>query len=141
MKAIAIKQPWAEAIVFGHKDTENRNWATKFRGTVLVHASKKFDRREMATFNALIEDRNIWRPLDLPDDAYVSERLRTRCGGIIGAVDIVDCVDEPQSDWFVGDYGFMLKNARYFDEVIPCRGMLGFFTPPAEVLKVVTQKM
>jgi hypothetical protein len=45
MKTLTIKQPWASLIVEGLKDIENRTWATKFRGRVLVHAAAKCDKR------------------------------------------------------------------------------------------------
>ncbi len=43
MKALSIMQPWAWLIVNGHKDIENRNWPTRFRGPVYIHAGKKID--------------------------------------------------------------------------------------------------
>jgi len=46
MKAISIRQPWAWLIVNGYKDIENRSWPTKFRGRVLIHASKGMTRAE-----------------------------------------------------------------------------------------------
>ena len=46
MKALSIRQPWAWLIVNGFKDIENRTWPTKFRGRVLVHASKGMTRDE-----------------------------------------------------------------------------------------------
>ena len=50
-------------------------------------------------------------------------------GGIIGEVDIVDCVTESQSIWFEGRYGFILSNPVLYKQPIPCRGQLGFFEP------------
>jgi hypothetical protein len=50
-------------------------------------------------------------------------------GAIIGEVDIIDCVTESKSPWFVGPYGFTLANPVLYDKPIPCRGMLGFFEP------------
>ncbi|WP_234838619.1 ASCH domain-containing protein [Sinorhizobium meliloti] len=41
--AISIMQPWAWLIVNGHKDIENRDWPTKSRGPVAIHAGKKVD--------------------------------------------------------------------------------------------------
>ena len=38
MKALSIKQPWAWLICAGYKDIENRDWSTKFRGRIYVHA-------------------------------------------------------------------------------------------------------
>ncbi|MCB2188832.1 MAG: ASCH domain-containing protein [Deltaproteobacteria bacterium] len=39
MKCLSIRQPWASLIVAGMKDVENRSWATKYRGPVLIHAA------------------------------------------------------------------------------------------------------
>jgi|ERR1700687_42153 len=43
MKMISIRQPWASLIVSGAKDVENRTWPTRYRGTVLIHASLRAD--------------------------------------------------------------------------------------------------
>ena len=40
MKALSIRQPWAWMILYAGKDIENREWPTRFRGRVLIHASK-----------------------------------------------------------------------------------------------------
>jgi hypothetical protein len=39
MKALSIKQPWAQLIIMGAKDVENRNRRTNFRGRFAVHVS------------------------------------------------------------------------------------------------------
>lgn len=132
MKALAIKQPWAEAIVRGWKDVENRSWRTDYRGPVLIHASKAFDVDEAYAYLDVVERTGIGRedrepPLTMGD-------ARSRCGGIIGVAEIVDCVSSSESPWFVGEFGFVLANARAID-LIPCRGMLGFFDPPPDVVK------
>lgn len=40
MKAISIKQPWANLIASGQKTIETREWSTPFRGTILLVSSK-----------------------------------------------------------------------------------------------------
>ena len=40
MKALSIKQPYAELILQGKKKIELRKWNTNFRGEFLIHASK-----------------------------------------------------------------------------------------------------
>ena len=40
MKAISIKQPWASKILKGEKTIETRTWKTKYRGQILLCASK-----------------------------------------------------------------------------------------------------
>ena len=40
MKALNIKQPWAWLIANGNKGIETRTWLTKYRGPLLIVASK-----------------------------------------------------------------------------------------------------
>lgn len=44
MRALTVRQPWADAIVFGDKTVENRTWATSWRGPLLIHAATQLDR-------------------------------------------------------------------------------------------------
>ncbi len=55
---------------------------------------------------------------------------------IFNEVDIVDCVTESKSPWFItGNYGFVLANPKLYQKPIPYKGMLGFFEVPDEVVK------
>ena len=40
MKAISIKQPWANMIASGKKTIETRTWPTKYRGDLLIVSSR-----------------------------------------------------------------------------------------------------
>ncbi|OGC54096.1 hypothetical protein A2797_02550 [candidate division WWE3 bacterium RIFCSPHIGHO2_01_FULL_48_15] len=40
MKAISLKQPWANYIASGQKTIETRKWPTKHRGKLLIVSSK-----------------------------------------------------------------------------------------------------
>jgi hypothetical protein len=118
--ALSIRQPWAWLIVHGHKDVENRNWSTIFRGPVWVHASKGMTKWEYEVCAAMahrIRPSIIFPKFnDLPR------------GGIVGKVSIIECTMHHPSTWFVGDYGFTLSDPVVTD-FRPCKGMLGFFTP------------
>ena len=50
MKALSLKQPFAELVVSGRKKIELRKWNTKFRGEFWVHASKSVDEEAMKRF-------------------------------------------------------------------------------------------
>lgn len=108
--AISIRQPYPHFILHEGKDVENRDWPTKFRGRVLIHAGKGFDSY----------------------DRDQVKKLGCALGGIVGVMDIVDCVTEMDSNWFYGKYGFVIRNARPL-QFVPCRGMLGFFRPDIDV--------
>ncbi len=111
MKALSIQQPWAWAILRAGKDIENRTWGTKVRGRVLVHAGKRVD---YDAYQWLSEGTGLVAPRNLPT------------GGIVGSVEIVDCVCSSTSGWFVGPYGFVLRDPQPM-EFVPCVGRLGFF--------------
>jgi hypothetical protein len=115
--ALSIRQPWAHHILFDGKDVENRTWPTCRRGLVLIHTGKTVDTVDREEVTA----RNM--PL----------------GGIVGVVEIVDCVTSMNSPWFFGPYGFVLRNPRPLP-FVPCRGRLGFFCPGADVLQQLREK-
>ena len=50
MKALSLKQPWAELVVSGKKTIELRKWKTNFRGEFLIHASRVPDSNAMKRF-------------------------------------------------------------------------------------------
>lgn len=128
--ALTIRQPWASLIVRGGKDIENRTWPTRFRGPVLIHASKKHDAGEMLAYKALKESRGFQAVWSGPALKWGE----VPCGAVIGVADIVDCVTESASPWFTGPYGFVLANARPLP-FFPCRGALSFWrcTYPANL--------
>ncbi len=121
MKALSFKPPWGWLVVHGFKTVENRKWPTTFRGRVYVHSSKTFDYQG---FNWLCKNPRLLRGVD-PDD-WASLALYPP-QGLIGEVDIVDCVSGSDSPWFFGPYGFVLANAQAYDKPIPYRGKLSFF--------------
>ncbi len=107
--ALNVRQPWGHRILFEGKDIENRDRRTKVRGTIFVHSA------------LTIEE----------DGQELAERLRLPVGGLIGTVDIVDCVSESNSEWFFGPYGYVLANPRPMP-FVPYRGMPGFFRPDVD---------
>ncbi|WP_417816434.1 hypothetical protein [Thalassospira alkalitolerans] len=107
--ALSVRQPWGHRILFEGKDIENRDRRTKIRGTIFLHSA-----------------------LTIKDDGKeLAERLRLPVGGLIGLVDIVDCVTKYDSKWFFGPVGYKLANPRPMP-FVPCRGMPGFFRPKVD---------
>lgn len=127
IKALSIRQPWAWAIINVGKDVENRSLRTRFRGPVCIHASAyRPTQDDVDTFNEVlfraIPDREA-RASIIPRH---TEALSMSRGGIIGVAEIVDCVEVSDSPWFMGRYGFVLRNVRPV-EFFPVKGALGFF--------------
>lgn len=124
MKAISIRQPWADLILYGGKDVENREWACSYRGWLLIHASKGCTEEEYYDAVFFCAARNL--PMPPPH-----EELRR--GGIVGMVYMKGCVDRSDSPWFVGTYGFLLDNPQPMP-FIQYRGSRGLFDVPESVL-------
>lgn len=123
MKALSILQPWAWLIVNGYKPVENRTWATKFRGPLLIHAGKSWGREQRIDLTFVHAH---FPEISLPS---VFD-----CGGIVGGVTVVDCVSEMDSPWFFGPYGFVMRAPVALPHMIPYRGGLGLFNVNDEFL-------
>jgi hypothetical protein len=129
MKAISLMQPWAWMMTHGlpgipMKDIENRKWATSFRGTCLVHASKTFDFEGLSFIEDKLEGLGF-EPGEVLPEKY-------QMGGIVGMFTITDCVRQSKSPWFFGPYGFVVKDQHPLP-FYPLRGQLNFFEVSREV--------
>ena len=110
MRAITIHQPWAELIVRGEKDVENRSWRTLHRGPLLIHAGARADQESFQEHG-------------VPDDAERS--------AIIGVVEVIDCTQERTSTWHEpGRWGWYLARAKRFPKAVPMKGRRGLFEVP-----------
>ena len=124
--ALSIRQPWASLILLAGKDIENRTWETRVRGPILIHAAKGMTKKEyiearaFASFATCILD---------PVRLDVLELAHLPRGGIIGSVNLVDCVYQSDSPWFQGPYGFVLRDPKPLP-FVPVKGQLGFFDVP-----------
>jgi hypothetical protein len=114
VKALSIKQPYPHHIFHDGKDVENRDWATRGRGWFIVHAG--VSKTEL--------DKDDPRDMALPR------------GGVVGMARIVDCVQQMDSRWFFGKYGFVLRDA-FPIPLVPCKGALGFFALQPETCAAV----
>ena len=120
-KCLSLKQPYAELIVSVKKTIELRKWNTKYRGQFLIHASKTINSEACKVYNIDISS------------------LIT--GAIVGSAQLQDVKIYQSKDEFIADqskhfavsaysepmYGFLLFDAKRFDNSIPLKGRLGFF--------------
>ena len=119
MRILTIRQPWAHLIIHGSKNIENRNWKTKYRGPVLIHAGLG---------------------IDLDDcDEYRLDPAKLKTGGVIGIAEIVDCVASHKSKWFHGTYGFVLKRRKALP-FVKWPGGLGLRKTPSRLLKRISKR-
>lgn len=102
MKAISIKQPWANMIAAGEKTIETRTWSTDYRGEILIVSS---------------------RDPDIPPAGYAL--------AVATLVDCrpMSVLDEPaaQCRKYPKAVAWVLENVRRVKKPFPVQGELGVF--------------
>lgn len=129
MRCLSIRQPYAYAIIMGFKPVENRDWPTRVRGQVLIHAGKREEAEDVDGVLRMIAHQ-AGLALDVIKLDYQAHR---HLGAIVGAATITDCVTHMENDWFYGPYGFVMSDPRWGGPVT-FRGALGFFDVPADIV-------
>jgi len=139
MKTISIRQPWGSMIVDGPKRIENRGARTYTRGWVLIHSALTFDETALPWLTH--QGKKFTAPLDLAmlmHGRVIAKRPDLPTGGIIGAMNITDCVQASDSPFWRGPHGYVI------DRVVklpfhPCRGLPGIFdvTLPPDIAALV----
>lgn len=130
MKALSIKQPWADAIVHGDKRVENRTRPAppKYIGTrILIHSSLLGDRAAVLSGIQPVSD------------------VR---GAILGLATLASChfayngCSENCTHWGQPQlFHWKLTAVTALAVPVPAKGALGFWTPPADVLTAVYQQV
>ena len=81
MKALTLKDPWAQLAAEGVKTFETRSWGTKYRGPLAIHSSKAFATADKAFA------REFMYGLVPPHDFGFTKWPR---GAVIAVCDLVD---------------------------------------------------
>jgi hypothetical protein len=103
--------PGARLVLNGYKGAENRSWKTRHRGPLLIHASRS---RPDCTADEIERTDGVTLPREF------------EAGGIVGVVDVVDCVKRhPSKSKFRGSWAgrLAIRDAFHF----ACKGFAGVF--------------
>lgn len=138
MKAITIKQPFAELIASGAKRVENRSWQTHHRGVIAIHAGWGQDWMFKSAEFRLDADK-------LP------------CGAIIAVAELIDCVHIDDSALHLailphlefvrdhehthGPWCWVLASVRRLEKPIACSGKQGLWNVPEEQLLAISHQL
>jgi hypothetical protein len=135
LKCLSIQQPWMWLIVNGYKDIENRDWTTRYRGPVLLHAGARLD-ADWFEIDGTLTNAHPMRNVvpDMPERQSLYP-----IKSIVGMATLIDVVEQSSSPWFVGRYGFVFMDAKPLKEPIPYSGSLKLFDVPRSVGAEVMQ--
>jgi hypothetical protein len=134
---LSVRQPWADLIVTGIKDVENRTWPTDLRGKLLIHAPKTVDWAAVTQLHHWLpaSELKTWLGRQTPDE------YQPTIAALLGITEVVDCVTHHPSRFFSGPFGFVLQHSRPFAQPIPYRGRLGIFPVPTELLDLPAEDL
>jgi hypothetical protein len=150
MKALSLRQPWCDAVLYGGKRIENRlRWqGSSFRGEFVLHAAKAYTTREWLEAIEFMVKRKLLFPHDheamalgaLVGTARVVDvimRGGLQHGGPGCKPSVVKYVEHPRSKdpWYMGGFAFVLEDVEVFKVPVPYRGSLGFFEVPDDVIR------
>jgi len=126
-RALTIKQPWLDAILYGTKRTENRTWSRKVDhgtslGWIWLHASAAWDKEGERWMGA----QQLHTPtLGAPRSALL---------GLAFVHTISNNVDKKRDPWAFGPWCWGLSAVVPLLDPVPCKGALGLWTVPAPTL-------
>jgi len=149
MKCLSLYQPWATLIAIGAKSIETRSWSTRYRGPILIHAAKRWDRScSLMLFHP--DTLQAWNTAGIP------QGQRTPVGAVLAIADLLDCVqvvdtgcllvtklaneeriyppEESFGNYTPGRWAWKLANIRRFKTPIPCVGHQRIFNVPDELV-------
>lgn len=163
MRALTVRQPWAEAIACGAKLVENRSMGTRYRGPLAIHAGKGWARWGFADQRLL----DLWPRGGQDSPGYALRHVPAYhgrpphpfvAGQVLAVAELVDaheavptesgegCCCEPwgelryaASDGRVrsGVRHWVLEGVVRLPEPLPAKGRLGLWTPDPELAEAI----
>ena len=102
MKAISLKQPWANLVASGKKTIETRKWSTKYRGDLVICSSQKPKIEPYGKALCIVELYDV-KPMAKKDEKKACIKVH------------------------LGAHSWFLRNLRPIVPPIPIKGSLGIY--------------
>lgn len=132
MKAISLWQPWASLMAAGLKTIETRDWSTRYRGPLAIHAAKRpLTVGEHKLIHRWVGMKLLsldWLTMRLPFGAIVAVVQLVRCE--LAGTFRVDRFNEAFGDFAAGRWAWITRDLRPLVQPVPWRGAQGLFEVP-----------
>lgn len=159
MRALSLRQPWLNAVLYLGKTIENRRWRVSYRGPLLLHAAIGMTKKEYRDAVAFCRHAYIGdSPLFVSSDrrwefAKALSREQLLFGGIIGRATLVDIVlpNPARQDVYtplgvhgawhmLEQFGWILRDVEPMPYV-PLKGQRGLFHVDEDLLPASYRRM
>lgn len=134
IRTISLWQPWASAIALGVKTIETRDWVSRYKGPLAIHAAQRKSTQNRRIFEELRGNKRIEAAFGQMHYAQLP------FGQVICVVRMRDCVtitrqnsealvehERLLGNFKAGRQGWILDNARQLVKPHPVTGRQGFF--------------
>jgi hypothetical protein len=140
LRAITIRQPYAELIARGEKLCENRTWPTNYRGRLLIHSgtSRMFDGFSVEVmaprFGLQVKDLDFGAVVAVADLAACIPLEVIKAGRLPADMKWIE-----QHEHCHGPYCWILKNVRRMPVTVLVKGQQGIWSLTGNEKKRVEQ--
>lgn len=129
-KVISLWQPWATLLMIAQgKRIETRSWQTPFKGTLVIHAAKKWDKDLQQIANsepfASVLRSHGYDPNALPLGAALGAVILDVCLPVDRLSDMLTEQERAFGDYSAGRFGWMTSRPRPFREPLAVAGEQG----------------
>lgn len=135
--AITVWNPWAWGLAAGWKPYENRDWPPPrhlIGRPIAIHAGKAEDEEAFTSFQRMLAATAPREQIPYPLTLAMMPRSAIVAVGVLKGY-----VEQSDSPWFVGKYGFEFSGMVPIRPV-PCKGAQKFWTVPQDVTVAVRQR-
>lgn len=150
VRAITVHQPWATLLALGLKRFETRDWDTRHRGPLVIHAGKRITEDGEMAFSWLQRrgiDVGAERLADMPRGAvvgvaelaycYSTEFLLDTGRHVLNAQAKDPALEVTLGDFSRGRFAWLLSAPRALRQPIPCRGYQQLWYPQRVVYEAL----
>lgn len=148
LRALSLLEPWATLKAIDAKLIETRSWATKYRGEIFIHSSKKIGREQIELMGT-----EPFKTALYPGGIYACPELN--CGHIIARTELLDVIEiTPKfshelreispNEWSFGNFlpgrfAWIMGETKRLVTPVPIKGKLGIWTwQPEDYPELIT---
>ena len=128
LKAISLKYPFSDFVLYGLKDVINRKFTIKYRGVFLIHTSITLDEHwhDSCYFQAYNDGLKFINDLSISTQGFANQKP----GFFVGAAIITDVCLAYDSVWSMdGFFNVVINSPVKFKDPFESKGFLKFWEP------------
>lgn len=121
--ALSLHQPYASLVAFGAKVFETRSWGTKFKGPVVIHATKtlEYNWRD-AHFMQALHEAGIENPAKLPLGCALAVATLVDCYKAESVYPHIGDSERLFGNYAAGRVAWKFSDVKLFAQPVPARG-------------------